>query len=387
MISESHRKRWGTRNRRYGEKMEIEDITQIPDSFWKMTTDEPETRLTGVDLSRAAKIGVNRDTYLEAQARGLSLTELLESDEYDPSPVNSPLDAFERQLAAHGIRVNGKAPDTVEAFFRSASSLMPEFVIREIRRGMEMRPLYNQLTASQTVIGSNRYSPLYISITSNDSRLSMRPIGEGAEIPQFAVDEQRNTVTVPDFGIALKASYKTLRHRTMAQFKVLLWYIGFRLQSDKVAMLVDVVLNGDGNSNAATVVNTDVTSVLDYDDLVKFWAEFSPFELNTLICHKTKMRQILTLTEFKDPLAGFKFQSTGELVSPLGSKLIRCDDVATDLVIGLDSRFAIEEVISQPLMVEFDKIIEQKFEEAVISESIAFAKVIKEASLVLDDTF
>jgi hypothetical protein len=53
----------------------------------------------------------------------------------------------------------------------------------------------------------------------------------------------------------------------------------------------------------------------------------------------------------------------------------------------MDSRFAVEEVISQPLLVEFDKIIEQKFEEAVISESTAFAKVVKEASLVLDDTF
>ena len=161
----------------------------------------------------------------------------------------------------------------------------------------------------------------------------------------------------------------------------------FRLQSDKVALLADVIMNGDGNNNAATVINTDVTGTLDYDDLVKFWAEFSPFEMNTLLCHKTKMRHILTLAEFKDPQAGFKFQSTGELVSPLGSKLVRCDDVPSDLVLGLDSRFAIEEVVSQPLMVEFDKIIEQKFEEAVISESIAFAKVIKEASLILDDTF
>jgi hypothetical protein len=35
-------------------------------------------------------------------------------------------------------------------------------------------------------------------------------------------------------------------------------------------------------------------------------------------------------------------------------------------------------------MVEYDKIIEQRFEEAVISESVTYAKVIKEASVVLD---
>ena len=61
--------------------------------------------------------------------------------------------------------------------------------------------------------------------------------------------------------------------------------------------------------------------------------------------------------------------------------------MADDLIIGLDRRFAVEEVISQPLMVEFDKIIEQKFEEAVISESVGYAKIIKEASLILDSVY
>jgi hypothetical protein len=367
--------------------MEIENLTQIPKSFWALSEAESEKKLTGVDLSRAAAIKVTRESYLEAQARGLSLTELLESEDYDPSPAGSPLDAFERQLAAAGVRVGGKSPDSVELFFRQAPALLPEFVTREIRRGMEMRPMYNQLTAAQTVIGANRYSPLYIGTAPGDQRLAMRPLGDGAEIPQITVSEQLNTITVPDYGVALKTSYKTLRHKTTAQFKVLLWYIGFRLQSDKIAMLTDVLINGDGNNNAATVINTDITGTIDYDDLVKFWSEFVPFELNTLICNKTKMRQLLTLNEFKDPQAGFKFQSTGELISPLGAKLVRCDEIANDLVVGFDTRFAVEEVISQPLMVEFDKIIEQKFEEAVISESVAFAKVIPQAILVLDDSF
>ncbi len=367
--------------------MDQDKLQAIPETFWNFAFNETQPRLAGVDLTRAAALKITRDSYQEAQSRGLSLTELLETDDYDPSPTNSPLDAFERQLAVAGVRVNGRSSDTVELFYRQAPSLLPEFVMREIRRGMEMRPMYQSLTAAQTVIGSNRYSPLYIAVSPSDTRLSLRPLGDGAEVPQIIVNEQKSTITVPDFGVALKTSYKTLRHRTTAQFKVLLWYIGFRLQNDKVAMLADVAINGDGNANAATVINTDVTGSLDYDDLTKFWLEFAPFELNTMICHKTKMRQLLNLAEFKDPDAGFKFQSSGELVSPLGARLVRCDEVAADLVVGLDSRFAIEEVVSQPLLVEFDKIIEQKFEEAVISESVAFAKVIKEAALVLDDSF
>ncbi len=340
-----------------------------------------------VDFSRAKKIDVTRDTYLEAQARGISLTELLELPEFDPSPAGSPLDAFERQLAMKGLRTGGKNPVTVELFYRGAPALMPEFMLREIRRGMEMRPELGRLLSSSSNVSSSRYSPIHVGYGVGDKALSLRPVGEAAMIPSVNVTEQNNTITIQDYGLTLKVSYKALRYRSMAQFKVLLWYIGYRLQSDKIAMIVNTIINGDGNSNSAQVINTDVTSVLDYDDLVRFWSEFYPYQPNILICHKDKIRSILTLAEFKDPLIGFNFQTNGEITSPLGASLIRCDEVPTDYVIGLDNRFAIEEVISQPLMIEYDKVIEQKIEEAVISESLSYAKFIKEASLILDSVW
>ncbi len=337
-----------------------------------------------VDLSRAKEIKVTQETYLEAQSRGMTLSEFLETPEYDPSEPYSPLDAFERQLAVHDIKVGGKSPVTVELFYQGAPALLPEFMMREIKRGQKMRAELEKLLASSNTISSSRYTPFYVDVSPAQSKLSLRPIGEKAEIPTLAVAEQVHSITVPDYGVTLKTSYKALRHRTTAQFKVLLWYIGFRLQADKMGLIVNTIINGDGNDNAATVINTATSGSFTYSDLITLWNEFFPFEMNTIVCHKDKIKEVLTMSEFKDPMAGFRFQRTGELVSPLGSTLIRCDDVDTDLVIGLDNRFAVEEVISQPLMVEYDKVIEQKLEEAVISESIAYAKVIKEAALVLD---
>lgn len=340
-----------------------------------------------VDLSRATEIEVTRDSYLEAQAQNLSLSELLETEEYDPSPVGSPLDAFDRQLAARGVRISGKYPATVELFYQTAPALLPEFMRREIARGMNMRPGLKMLVASSASVPTSRYTPFAVDTTAADTDWSLRPVAEGANVPAVVVSEQLHTITVPDYGLVLKASYKSLRHRTTDQFKVLLWYIGYRLQTDKMALLIDVIRNGDGNDNAAEVINTDVSGTLDYDDLVKFWAELHPFEMNTLVCSKEAIRTVLNLSEFKDPLAGFKFQSTGELVSPLGARLVRCDEAPDDLVIGMDHRFAIEEVITQPLTIEYDKIIEQRIEEAVISESVAYAKVIKDAAKVLDSSW
>ena len=70
-----------------------------------MVTENPGADLSGrelsgtVELSRTAEITVDKETYLEAESRGMTLSELLETPEYDPSPDGSPLDAFERQLA------------------------------------------------------------------------------------------------------------------------------------------------------------------------------------------------------------------------------------------------------------------------------------------------
>jgi len=152
-------------------------------------------------------------------------------------------------------------------------------------------------------------------------------------------------------------------------------------------MIVDTIINGDGNDNASETVNAGTTGSLDYDDLITLWAEFAPFEMNTIITHVGNLKTIMTMEEFKDPMAGYRFQGRGELFSPLGSSLVRCDETPSDLVIGLDARFAVEEVVTQPLTVEYDKIIEQRFEEAVVSESVAYAKIIKEASVVLDTVF
>ena len=206
---------------------------------------------SAVDFTRAKDIEIDHDLYLAADARGMTVSELLETPEYDPSPMGAALDAFERQLALAGIRIGGKKPSTVEFFLQSAPTLMPEFVMREIRRGMAMRPELDTLLASSTTIASNRYTPFFIDTTATD-RFGLRPVGQGANTPQLIVTEQQHAITVPDYGLALKASYKALRYRTTAQFRVLLWYIGYKLQTDKIGLLVNTLLNGDGNGNAIT---------------------------------------------------------------------------------------------------------------------------------------
>jgi len=86
--------------------------------------------------------------------------------------------------------------------------------MREIRRGQQMRPELNRLVASSTVISSSRYTPFYIDTSATDTELSLRPVGDAAELPSVIVAEQKHTIVIPDYGLTLKASYKALRYRT-----------------------------------------------------------------------------------------------------------------------------------------------------------------------------
>lgn len=92
---------------------------------------------------------------------------------------------------------------------------------------------------------------------------------------------------------------------------------------------IDVITNGDGNSNAATAYEVGDDTIggtagsLSYGELLNFWNCFDPYTMNTMLAAPDVMMKILKCSEFQNPLAGLNFQGTGEPGNPLGAKLIR----------------------------------------------------------------
>lgn len=77
------------------------------------------------------------------------------------------------------------------------------------------------------------------------------------------------------------------------------------------------------------------------------------------------------------------FQGSGDLVTPFGAQLIVGEAVPADVIIGLDRRFALEEVYETGLIVETDRLIRRQLEGTAVSETAGFAKIITDASRVL----
>ena len=214
-------------------------------------------------------------------------------------------------------------------------------------------------------------------------------VAEGASIPATQVKTKDNLVKLNKRGRMLVASYEAIRFQKLDLFSVTLRQIGAYIQTMHLKDAVDVLVNGDGNNNAVSTFTigtsplTGKAGTLTYQQLVEFWAQFEPYELNCFLMNTDAMVKMLGLSEFQNPLTGLNFQGTGALSTPLGAELLRASCVDAGKIIGLDRRYALEMVQAGDVTVEYDKLIDRQLERAAITSISGFGKIMPEASKVL----
>ena len=318
---------------------------------------------------------------------GMNFTQVLES--LDPSEnyrgtALEGTDAFQRQLKRFGIRAKGAGSSPVEKFFRTMDSavLFPEYIARTVRQGMEENDILPAITATTTVIDAMDYRSIYSIPTDADKEL--KDVMEGASIPETAVKTKEHLVQLSKRGRMLVASYEAVRCQKLDLFSVTLRQIGAHISRMHLEDAIQVLMEGDGNGNAAPVDSTATEDTVTYEDLVDFWAKFDPYEMNTLLVGNDVMVKMLKLEEFQNPLTGLNFQGTGRLSTPLGASLLRTSAMPAGTIIGLDRRFALEMVQGSDVLVEYDKLIDRQLERAAITTISGFAKLFQGAARVLE---
>ena len=323
---------------------------------------------------------------------GMSFTQVLES--LDPSEnyrgtALEGTDAFQRQLKRFGIRAKGAGSSPVEKFFRTMDSavLFPEYIARTVRQGMEENDILPNITATTTVIDAMDYRSIYSVPTDEDKQL--QDVEEGAQIPETEVKTKEHLVSLTKRGRMLVASYEALRFQKLDLFGVMLRQIGAHIQKQQLMDAVNILKNGDGNDNAAAVFTIGSTPIsgtkgtLGYDQLVEFWGQFDPYTMNGMILSSPMMTRLLKIPELQNPLTGLNFQGTGILAAPLGAQLHRTSAVADNMIIGIDSRYALEQVRAGEVLVEYDKLIDRQLERAAITAICGFGKICDGAAKVL----
>lgn len=293
------------------------------------------------------------------------------------------LDAFERQLKRFDIKLKGAGSSTVDKFFATTDSavLFPEYVSRAVRQGIEEGKHLDSIVATKTNIEGLDYRTITSIPTADEKEL--KEVAEGAQIPETVIHTQENLVTLKKRGRMLVASYEAIRFQRLDLFTVTLRQIGAYIARSQFKDAVNVLIDGDGNNNPAEVVAPATAGTITYADLIKLWNTFSPYEMNTLIASPDIMAKLLAMPEFRDAPAGLNFHGNGSMITPLGAKLIKSNDLSK-IIVALDKNYALEMVTAGGVQTDFDRLIDRQLERAAITQISGFARIFADSAKVMN---
>lgn len=314
---------------------------------------------------------------------GKSFTSVLEdldpSENYKGTSLEG-LDAYQRQLKRFNIKVSGRGCDKVEKFFSTPDSaiLFPEFLSRAIKQGLTACDVIPEITAVNTIIDGIDYR----AIKSETATATQNDATEGNALREVSVRTDSSLVSLKKYGRLFSSSYEALRFQNLDVVAVIFKKIGMDIANEQMLDAVSALVSS--GSSAATEVEPETPGTLTYTDLLTLWKNFNPYHPNVMMASSTTIKEILSLPAMQDAEAGLAFHGTGNLVTPLGAKLVMVKGLEDGKIITIDSNFALQMIQSGDVIVEYDKVIEKQLERATISVTAGFSRIFQDAVKVLN---
>ena len=332
-----------------------------------------------------------------------SLTAYL-NEQLAKDPEHPNLDGFEQMLRHYGIQtrsiLGGKQADQVHAFFRTSVNevLFPEFVSRQVREATLNDTMLPYLIGKRTTIDSDNYKTFYVD--DQPTQQHKVRVGEAAELPTSKIVGRTQNVQLYKYGRAIDYSYEFAKLMQIDMLALFIKRIGMQTAKDKVYDILDVIENGDGNSNAAETYNLSTLDTaatpgtITAKGFLKFLMEFEVFPCDTLIADKdTYVNLVLTNTTgvgvaqllwlLSQGKAG-GFTITSPQMPDKSLKLFWHEDVTAYDLVGINSQYAIEEVtLAGSDISESQKFIKRQVETLTVSEINGYAKMMNEATGIL----
>jgi hypothetical protein len=352
---------------------------------------------------------LNTDLYRQAHSQDMTLSMYLES--LNPTTEGGNLDAFERLMKEAGILTKNIPAKNifsskVEAFYRTDANkiLFPEYIARTLVQAMVEYPIFKYLVAARTMIDSNVYKAGYLDLDDpkNKKATEMRRVTEAADLPVAKLKLGETAINIYKYGRAIEASYEALRRMSLEVFNIHLQEIGVQAADNKIAEILTIIKDGDGNSNAATKykssdLDSTATTALSREALIRFLLKFYPRNCNTIVSDEDGLIQLLEVlypasssAALMDELIAKGLNISVALPQGLVSNLTllyspHIEKISTKTPLyGLNRESAIEEIVEVGSTInEVDKFIKNQTELMTISENSGFRKILKKSSAIM----
>ena len=359
-----------------------------------------------------AKITVTEEDVKSAMSAEVTLSTYLNEKHKDKLQFADGLDAFDAALLTAGIVTKGDSrygieSSRVEKFFTTSANkiLFPEFVVRTLKETINASPILTYLVGeTMTITGDTMRQPtLNLDASTTDgakNRKALRKVRvtELAEIPVGTLKLGDQAVTIYKYGRGVKASYEALRRTTIDMFRKQVELIGQYAAYDEVKVIIDTIIDGDGNNNAATVYKRSVLDAggtatkLSMTGLLKLMVKTFPINIDTLVVDEDGLIQVATILSDKNLINGVQPYVPFKIPQGIfnGLTIIYSPDVPQSAgtktqIIALNKNMAIRKIIEQNSMIqELATYANDQSKVMYLTENAGFGKIYDGASIVYE---
>lgn len=380
--------------------------------------------------------------YELAKRDNMSVSAWLERE--DPSDqYQDGLDAFERQMMLANIRTQtlpayGVYADEMDVFDKNdqTRALMGEWLLRQARRAatghdVSTRALYTsaddipgslvrpwadaaaprmdkqiapaipieQLIALTSPITGDAHRAYYLTDDPTSQRLVR--VTELSEMPRTKLKGAENVTRTYVYGRVLEASYQSLRRIRLDKVRLFIQKLAVQNEIDKVAEIIDVIVNGDGNAGtAATVYNLTAldTSATAGTLTLAAWLAFkmkfaNPYMATIALCREAAALQLMLLNTGSANIPLVMVQGTsgfGSLrqINPGlqdGMGLGWTADAPANQIVAFDNQWSVERVVEVGSNIEeIQRWSTKQSQTLTISEGEGYAILDPQAAKVLN---
>lgn len=348
-----------------------------------------------------AKIVFKEDHVSECYSKGVNILDLVRKEYKDEIADRVAkdeklrgFDVFQLAMMDAGISKHSQVKDFMTT--NDNRWLFPVFIDRTLRENIDSNNLLNYVISGAPVSVSGRnVEAAYLDMVNdaaNKDAARKKRVTEGAELPKATISIGNTAIGLSKFGRAVEATYETIQYCSIDVFSRTLEYIANDISGQEFENAVDVLINGDGNNNAAEV-NTTAASAIATSDLLTLAMDIydgCKAPMDTIIAPRSifmSLSQMMIATNGGIgiiPGSMFKFpQGINNDITVIYSDSIPKAG-GKEQLIGLASKFGLTKYVSEGSQLrEYDKIITSQKEIGTISETVGFQKPFKKAAKLL----
>ena len=363
-------------------------------------------------LKTNGEIHPKMEEFDRCAAEGISLTEYLNREYKDVVAMyNGELDAFDIALLSANIRVRenrelGLSSSPLSAFFTTNENrnLFKEFVIRELRQISGKPSILNDLVGSTRVIQGDSAKQVILELTddtatgkSNKKNLRKQRIAEGANIPVKTIKLGEMAIKIYKYGIGVSATYEVMRRTTIDMFRKFMELVNLQATYDEVDAVIDILINGDGNSANTKVFKASelgaegyVSGKIDEKTLITYLIKQNFHIFDTIVVGDQVLVDLITtlmdknLTNAANPQLQFSFPNVLKNLKVVYYEDLPKTSDGKVQIIGLAKEYAIEKVVEAGSVIrETERIMANQTETAYLTENAGFSKLDARASSIL----